>query len=267
MQTVKVVCAAVVAIVLYGASGSVPLRADDGENDTQPDATLDLQQRVMLPLIKMQPTPPDTVAAQGRLTMGGSPLVNTPFVLQSCPDDPNQPPLRVPGRTDAAGEYYVIVPLGGASSLAVSLVYPADPEPPVRGTLANFESSCVGSEGRWLYMPAIDLGGIELALPAKGEEIDMPILFSWQIRSHPADNEMYQVIGSIQYNCRNCAPVEISAAALPFPSTSIQLECVHAPAGAAGDVVSGEFQLMLSNDVGVGFSEVQEILIGQTVRC
>lgn len=217
---------------------------------------------VLLPFVNMPATVVDTVVAQGRLTVNGAPLANTAFELRSCDDDEL---LYRAGVTDDWGNYQLLLSLPeGAASLSVELVYPATDAPPARGTLSTFESICVPSSGVSLRLPEIDLAATEFVSPAKGKAIDMPILFGWQPRSHPGVEEMYQVVGEILYDCDNCEPVTITAAALPHPSSSILLECVYT---ARNSVLSGEFRVMVSNASGVGYSDPYAFDVGHTERC
>lgn len=255
--TVTVVLVIALALVLLTTA---PARAQE---NVHPEETL--AQHIHLPLVHRLSVPNGKVLVEGVLTLNGLPLANAPFSLQTCPQDSSAAPLRVPAMTDPAGAYAVMMPLDGAASLAVSLLYPGDASPPVRRTINNFQSVCVKSQVQHVFMPPVELEAVELMAPAKGVLLDMPLLFHWESRSQPGANEMYQVVGEILYNCTSCAPVAVRAAALPHPSSSILLECVHASSGSSA--VSGRFRLAVVNDAGAGYSEWLQIEFGETVRC
>lgn len=218
---------------------------------------------VHLPVVNLPATVVDTVVAQGRVTLDGVPLANAPFELWTC--DGEESHLLASSVTDEAGAYQVLLPIADpATSLSAMLVYPATGVPPARGSLATFTSICVSSFGVSLSLPNIELEAADWVSPGKGGAIDMPILFAWEPRTHPGIEEMYQVVGSLLYDCSNCAPIEIAAAALPFPSASVLLECVYS---SRRDVTSAEFRVMVSNASGVGYSDSYAFNVGHTQRC
>lgn len=229
----------------------------------QPDAAKAQEITVIhLPVVSMPGTLVDSVRVRGRLAQEGLPLANATFELRACDDDET---LLATGISDEAGVYDVLLPgISGAANVEARLVYPATGTPPLRGTLSSFESICVANHDAIISLPAIELAIADFTSPAKGESVDMPILFTWQARDKPGTDEMYQVVGSILYDCANCAPVAITAAALPHPSSSILLECVYT---AHNTVLSGEFRVMVSNDSGVGYSDVYAFNVGRTERC
>lgn len=218
---------------------------------------------VHLPVINLAGTLVDSVLARGTLAVNGAPLANAAFDVRTCDDDDEL--LLATGVSNDAGDYEVLLPLAdGATTLEARLVYPAAGTLPMRGTLTTFESVCVANFGAALSLPAIDLATADFTSPAKSDAVNMPILFAWQPRNLPGEDEMYQVVGSILYDCANCEPVTITAAALPHPSSSILLECVYA---ARNSVLSGEFRVMVSNASGVGYSDTYAFNVGHTERC
>lgn len=223
--------------------------------------------RVLLPLVNLPAALANAVTVRGKLTLDGSALTNTPFVLEVCPDNQSTPPLRIVGQTDATGHYNVRVPEGTGGRVSVSLRYPADAAAPVRGTLSSFHSNCFQNSGAVLHLPTIDLAGVELTSPGKGGEFDMPVLFAWQMRRSPGSNEVYQLQGKLQYDCISCEPVALSASQQPSSASSTLLECVDVPGTEHSDIVAGDFHVMIVSELGTGHSEVRTIEIGTTIPC
>ncbi len=218
---------------------------------------------VHLPIVNMAGTVVDSVLVRGLLMADGAPLANARFEVRTCSGEEGE--VLATGESDDAGAIELLIPVaGGASTFEAKVVYPATGAPPLRGTLASFESVCITNHGASLTLPAIELAVADFTSPAKAAAVDMPILFAWQPRNLPGADEMYQVVGTILYDCATCEPVTITAAALPHPSSSILLECVYS---AHSTVISGAFRVMVSNATGVGYSDTYAFDVGRTERC
>lgn len=263
-------------LALVVISGSV--FAQTQPSDSAPQGNLIDQTPVFLPIVHQDTYDHNSPGTRGSLTLGGIPFANATVTLRYCRNDiPAEEPVYTV-TTDGFGRYFVPI-LGKpgdtpthyvSMTLAFSITQPVtvsvSPTKSVEA-LGSFNSNCahVGSS-YFRKIPTIDLEAPVFELPPVGVPTDMPIHFTWRGRSEPAQNETLQWHGLAQFDCGDCAPVEIESTTLISTAVSLEWCAIEPHPSGVQDVLWVDYTLKVANSIGHGETLPRRALVGTTLH-
>jgi len=266
-------------ILALAALGVAPISAQTSDPNQPIDSVLGESETspVYVPLVWTGASVTTTPGIRGQVTLGGHPFASASVTVHECSNTGAISRLVLVATSDAEGRYHIpLTPDGTPHGTPISLTLAFSTATPITVSISPTESvSALGSytsacmpAGHWpeLTLPTVDLQAPVFVAPAEGEEADMPILFVWEGRDHPREEEMLLWQGSVQFDCGDCAPMKIAAS--PQISTSTMLEwCEIAPySKSITDAVWVDYTLQVSNTMGTGETLPRRTLVGATVH-
>lgn len=230
---------------------------------------------VYVPLIMTGETAPITPSIRGQLMLGDLPFPDADVTVSDCTTA--HAAFAVLATSDAAGAFSVPVNLDDiqngtpmsltlAFSTSTPITHSLSPTESV-AALGSYRSACLPA-GSWpqLALPTLDLQAPIFVSPTVGEVADMPILFTWVGRANPRAEEILLWLGSVHFDCGNCASLEITATEQISTSTALEWCSVTPYSQTITDVTWVDYTLQVVNNLGTGGTLPRRTLVGTTLH-